>query len=62
MLTFLAQLAEVVEYTDYISAETYDSSNMCPGCDTKLLNVKAQIQEPWGMWSIPSLPLLPTPL
>ena len=31
----MTQLAEAVEYTDCISAEGSDSSNMCPAYDTK---------------------------
>ena len=33
--TLLAQSAGAVEYTDYISAEGFDSSNECPGYGTK---------------------------
>ena len=36
---------------------------MCPGYDTKQSDVEVPVMLGiWGMWSIPSLPLLPGPL
>ena len=34
----------------------------CPGYDTKQSDGKTRALEIWGMWSTPSLPLLPGPL
>ena len=52
------QLAGAVEYTDWISAEWYESPNESPGYDTKQSDGKAsEMLELWGMRSTPSLPL-----
>ena len=53
---------EAVEYTNCISAEGEDSPNKCPGCDTKPSDGEAPVLELWGMWSAPSMLLLPGPL
>ena len=61
---FWAQLAGVVEYTNYISTEGLDTTNLCPGYDVKPSDGDAclfAMLELWGMWSISSLPLLPGP-
>ena len=56
----LAQSAWAVEYTDCISAEELDPTNECPGYDTKPSDDEVPVMlELWGMWSTPSLPLLP---
>ena len=34
---------------------------MCPGCDSKQSDGEDPVLELWGMWSTPSLPLLPGP-
>ena len=39
--TCIAQTAEAVEYTNCITAKEYDSSNECPGYDTKQSDVEA---------------------
>ena len=39
-----------------------DSSNKCPGYDTKRSDGEASVLKVWGIWSIPSLLLLPGPL
>ena len=48
----------VEEYPDSISAEGWDAQ---PVYNTKLSDDEAPVMEPWGMWSTPSLPLLPCP-
>ena len=59
----MAQLAGAVEYSDWISAEGQNSSNVCLGYDTKQSDGDAPVMlELWGMWSTPSLPLLLGPL
>ena len=59
----MIQSAGAAEYTDCISAEGLDSSNECPGYDTKKSDSDASVMlEFWGMRIIPSLPLLPGPL
>ena len=59
----MALLAGAAEYTDYISAEGYHFLNEYPGYDTKQPDGEASVMlELWGMWSTPSLPLLPGPL
>ena len=51
------------EYTDCISVEGWDSSNKCPGYDTKQFDGESPVLlEFWGMQSTPSLPSLPDPL
>ena len=65
MLTqpFISQSAGAVEYTDGTSAEGKDPPNECPGYDTKQSDGEVPaVLELWGMWSTPSLPLLPGPL
>ena len=38
-------------------------TNQCPGYDTKQVEGKTSVNlELWGIWSTPSLPLLPGPL
>ena len=60
------QLAGAIEYTNCFSAEWYNHPSPprheCPGYDTKQSDgeVPAML-ELWGMWSTPSLPLLPGP-
>ena len=56
------QLAEVVEYTNCISAEMSDLPNECPGYNIKQSDCKASAWELWRIWSTLSLPLLPGPL
>ena len=56
-----AQLTGVVEYTDCISAERYDPPNKCSRYDIKQSYGEALALKLQGMWSIPSLPLLPGP-
>ena len=36
-------------------------SNQCPGYNTKPSDGKAPVFEFWGVWSTPSLPLIPRP-
>ena len=62
--TPFAQSAGAVEYTDCTSAEGQDPTpNECPGYDTKQSDGEVPaVLELWGMWSTPSLPLLPGPL
>ena len=58
-------LAGAVEYTDCTSAEGQDPPpiNECPGYDTKQSDGEVPVKLGlWGMWSTPSLPLLPGPL
>ena len=52
-----------VEYSDCIFTEGQDpSSNGCPGYDTKQSDGAVPVMlDLWGMWSTPSLPLLPGP-
>ena len=58
-----AQLAGAVDYTDCPSAEGYNPHNECPRYDTKQSDVEIPVMLGlWGMWSTPSLPLLPGPL
>ena len=58
----LLQLARAVEY-NCIYAERWDSlPHKCPGYSTKLSDGETPILELWGMWTTPSLPLLPGPL
>ena len=60
----LAQLAGAAEYTDCTSAEGIrPSPNECPGYDTKQSDGEVPVMLGlWGIWSTPSLPLLPGPL
>ena len=59
----IAQLAGAVEYTDCFSAEGLDPLYECAGYDCKQSDGEVPVmQELWGMWSTPSLPLLPGPL
>ena len=52
-----------MEDTDCISADMKDSPNEYPGYDTKQSDGGAlEMLELWGIWSTPSLPLLPGPL
>ena len=52
-----------VEYTNYISAEWYESPNECPAYDPKQSDGEAPVMlKLWGMRSTLSLPLLPGPL
>ena len=60
--TFIGQLAGAVKYTNCISAEGQDSTNKCSGYDIKPFDGKAPVMELWGIWSTPSLLLLPGPL
>ena len=58
----IIQFAGAVEYANCISAEMlllppYE----CPGCDTKQSDGESPVRELWGMWSTPSLLLLPGP-
>ena len=54
----IPQSAVAIEYTDFISAEGYDSPNEFPIYDTKQSDSEAPALELWGMCSTPSLPLL----
>ena len=60
----MAQSAGAVEYTNCISAEESDlPPNECPEYDIKQSDAEAPVMlELWGMWSTPSLLLLPGPL
>ena len=59
----MAQSAGAVEYTDWISAERQDFSNVCPRYDTKQSDGKATVMlDFWGIRSTSSLPFLPDPL
>ena len=52
----VAKTAGAAEYTD-------PTPNECPGYDTKQSDGEVPVMlELWGMWSTPSLPLLPGPL
>ena len=52
-----------VEYTDWISAEEWDSiAKEYPGYDTKLSDGEALVLDLRGKWNNHSLPLLPGPL
>ena len=57
---YLAQSTEIVENTDYISVgdKTPPLTSVLM-YDTKPSHGDAPILELWGMWSTPSLPLLP---
>ena len=56
----IAPSDETVEYTNNFSAEAKNSSNECPGYDTKQSDGQVPvILELWRMWSAPSLPLIP---
>ena len=58
-----AQLTWTAEYTNFISAEGYDSPNVCPGYNRRQSDGEAPVMlELWGMWSTPLLPSLPDPL
>ena len=61
---WISQFAGAVEYTDCTSAEGWNPSpHECPGYDTKQSYGEVPMMlEFWGMWSTPSLPLLPGPL
>ena len=63
---FATQLSNAVKYTNYITAEEYDSpapNNKCPAFDIKQSAGKAPVMlELWGMQSAHSLLLLPGPL
>ena len=51
------------ELTNCISAEGEAlPTNEYPGYDIKQSNDEAPVLKLWGMWSTPSLPLLPGPL
>ena len=52
-------MAGTLEYIDCISAKEKDSQKRYPGYDIKLSDGKASVLDFWGMWSTPSLPLLP---
>ena len=59
----IAQLAGAVEYIDCTSAERKTPPNESPGNNTKQSHCEVPVmQELWGTWSTPSLPLLPGPL
>ena len=45
----LTQSVGTAQYIDCISAEGYDSSNECPGYDTKQSDGEAPAMELWGM-------------
>ena len=56
----MAQSAGAAEYTDCIFTEDADFPNECPEYDTKQSDGEALVMlELGGMWSTPSLPLLP---
>ena len=58
----MAQSAATAEYTDWTSAEGWNSPNKCPVYDTKKSDVEAAVMlELWRRWGIPSLPLFPGP-
>ena len=59
----MAQSAEAIEYTDYISAEGQDPPQRVSRYDTKQSDAEAPVMlELWGMRSTPSLLSLPGPL
>ena len=56
----MAQTAWTEEYNERISAEGYDPLNECPRYDLKQSDGEASVMlKLRGMWSTPSLPLLP---
>ena len=56
----MAQLTGAVEYTDFISAEGYDSHDEYPGYDKKQSHEKASVNlDLWGMQCTSLLPSLP---
>ena len=57
----IAQLTRAIEYTDYISAEGLDHPllNECLRYNIKQFDGEVPVLEIWGIWSTPSLPLLP---
>ena len=57
---YIAGSAGAVEYTYCTSAEGYPPPNECPVYDTKQSDGEVPVMLGlWGMWSIPSLSLLP---
>ena len=58
--TPLYEQAGAVEYTDCNSEDKDDSSNKCPGYDTKQSDGEASVMlELWGSQNTPSRPSLP---
>ena len=56
----VVQSAGAVEYTNYISAEEYDSLYKCSGFDTKQSDNEAPvILELWGMAEYPLIAIAP---
>ena len=51
-------MARAVEYADCRGVRPL---NECPGYDTKPSDGEAPGLELWGMWTTPSLPLVPSP-
>ena len=57
-----AQSTGVVEYSDCFTAEWLNPTNECSGYDTKQSGGEIPVMPGlWGMWSTPSLSLLPGP-
>ena len=58
------QSAGAVEYTDWREVRTRPplNTNECPSYDIKQSDDEGPVLELWGMWSTPSLLLLPGPL
>ena len=62
-VTYFAQSAGTVEYTDCFSVKGLDPTNECPRYDTKQSDGQILVlQKLWGMRSTTSLPSLPGPL
>ena len=62
-MSFFAQSAGAVEYTDCFTAGVYPPHNECPVYDTKQSDGEVSVMlELWGMRITPSLPSFPGPL
>ena len=59
LINYMAKLAGAAKYTDCISAEGQDSSNECPGYDTKSDGEAPVMLELWQIQSTLSLLSLP---
>ena len=63
LLNTFAQSAGAVEYTDWPLQRGKTPTNECTGYETKQSDGEVPaVLELWGMWSTPSLLLLPGPL
>ena len=52
----------MIEFTNWIFVEGYPPPKKCSGYDTKQSDGEGPVLEFGGMWSTPSLPLLPDSL